>query len=298
MASKVTVYVPCLNAEETVGPCLASLISQRRKPDEIIVVDDGSTDRSVDVARRYGVRCARHETGMGLATTRNSGIQMATGDLVASLDADCCADPLWLDTLVRHIDGAPNLVGAAGRLYEREHDTIADRWRATHLPQHWGRSPVTDPPYLHGANTVFRRQALIDAGLYPTALLTDGEDLAISIRLARGRPKAALLYDPAALVMRLRRDDPASVIRAYWRNRTHAWWQQKPRRTVAETAARTGALWRELLSVWLPEDMRRRRWGSALIDLAAAPCVAVMQACQYWRGRRGASAAAGTRPTP
>ena len=46
MPLKISVYVPCYNAERTIGACLASLIAQRRKPDEILLVDDGSTDRA------------------------------------------------------------------------------------------------------------------------------------------------------------------------------------------------------------------------------------------------------------
>ena len=69
MSLKISVYVPCYNAERTIAPCIASLIAQRRKPDEILVVDDGSTDRSFDIAKRFpGIKIVQHTKNKDMTT--------------------------------------------------------------------------------------------------------------------------------------------------------------------------------------------------------------------------------------
>jgi glycosyltransferase involved in cell wall biosynthesis len=86
---KVSVLIPCFNAADYLGEALESVFGQSRRADEVIVVDDGSTDASADVVRRYGarVRYVRQENG-GIAAARNRGVAEASGDWVAFLDSD------------------------------------------------------------------------------------------------------------------------------------------------------------------------------------------------------------------
>ncbi|SMF97726.1 Glycosyl transferase family 2 [Methylomagnum ishizawai] len=86
---KVSVIVPCHNAATYLKAALDSLLAQRPTPWEVIVVDDGSTDGGAAIAEAYGppVRCFRQEN-QGIAATRNQGLRLANGDLIAFLDAD------------------------------------------------------------------------------------------------------------------------------------------------------------------------------------------------------------------
>ena len=87
---KVSLYIPCYNGEEHIAACIEGVLNQFRKPDEIFVIDDGSTDRTAEIAENYPqVTVIRHEENKGLAAARNSAIAASTGDYVASLDADC-----------------------------------------------------------------------------------------------------------------------------------------------------------------------------------------------------------------
>jgi len=98
---RVTCVIPVYNGERFLGNALDSALGQSRPPDEIIVVDDGSTDATAAVAARYGGRIAyhRHENA-GPAVARNRGIKAGCGDLVAILDAD----DLWhTDKLARQV---------------------------------------------------------------------------------------------------------------------------------------------------------------------------------------------------
>lgn len=98
MKSTISVIVPVYNGEKYVAEAIESALGQTRRPLEIVVVDDGSTDGSAEVVQRFVgentrglVRYVRQENG-GIGAARNRGIAMAEGDVLALLDAD----DVWL----------------------------------------------------------------------------------------------------------------------------------------------------------------------------------------------------------
>lgn len=90
----VSVIVPAYDDGRWIGEALESILRQTRRADEVIVVDDGSTDDTAAVVARYGppVRYER-QTHAGAGAARNRGVEMAQGDYLAFLDAD----DLWMD---------------------------------------------------------------------------------------------------------------------------------------------------------------------------------------------------------
>jgi cellulose synthase/poly-beta-1,6-N-acetylglucosamine synthase-like glycosyltransferase len=108
----VTVIIPAHNAETTLERCLAALSAQTRPPDEIIVVDDGSTDGTADVAIDYDVQVLR-QARAGPAAARNAGVRVARGELLLFTDADCAPTPDWVDRMVAPF-ADPTVAGAKG----------------------------------------------------------------------------------------------------------------------------------------------------------------------------------------
>ena len=95
----ISVIVPVFNGERYLAEALESIVGQTRPPEEIIVVDDGSTDRTAEVARRFPVRLLR-QANAGAAAARNAGAEAANADLLAFLDHD----DLWVaDKLERQM---------------------------------------------------------------------------------------------------------------------------------------------------------------------------------------------------
>ena len=89
MSPTVSCVVPAYNAERYVARALESVLEQSRPPDEIIVVDDGSTDGTAAVLESYGSRLrVVHQENSGPAAARNRGIRMATGEIICFQDAD------------------------------------------------------------------------------------------------------------------------------------------------------------------------------------------------------------------
>ena len=211
---RISLYVPAYNAERYLARCLEAIQAQTLRPDEVLVVDDGSTDRTAEIARGYPVTVVPHGVNQGLAAARNTGVRSARNELVASLDADCRPEPEWLERLAARFVGERTALGG-GRLEEAVQRTAGDRFRKLHMPQHWGSEPRTNPPHVHGNNNLGRKSALLEVGGYDERLRTNFEDVDLSRRLrARGYDT---YYEPSALVWHLKEDDGSSILRALWR---------------------------------------------------------------------------------
>jgi GT2 family glycosyltransferase len=216
-APKISIYIPCYNVEPYLARVLDGVLKQTLPANEILVIDDGSKDRTCEIAGRYPVKIVRHEQNRGLAAARNTGILTACNDLVAWLDADCVPDPKWLAILTATLNG-DKLVMVGGRLVETMLTSVADRWRRAHMPQDWGETRIDDPKFMFGNNGLGRKTAIEDAGGYNERFRTNGEDVDLSHRLrARGY---RFIYEPSAIVSHLREDSVGSVLNAYWR-----WWR-------------------------------------------------------------------------
>jgi glycosyltransferase involved in cell wall biosynthesis len=102
-APTVSVVIPVKDDAVLLRRCLAALAAQHLRPHEIVVVDNGSTDASADVAREYGARVvAEPEPGIPAASAR--GFDAAVGEVIARLDADCVPPPDWIDAVAADPD--------------------------------------------------------------------------------------------------------------------------------------------------------------------------------------------------
>jgi len=210
-APKVSVVVCAYNAESTMEECMESLRFDRvRYPNyEVIVVDDGSTDRTRVIAERYPkYRLISHEN-RGLSVARNEGILAATGEIVAFTDSDCAVDPDWLTFLVHRLlsenfaaVGGPNLPPPESDWVQEvvarspggpTHVLLTD-WEAEHIP---------------GCNMAFWRKHVIDVGLFDPIYRSAGDDVDICWRLQNAGHKIG--FSAAALVWHRRR----ATVRAY-----------------------------------------------------------------------------------
>jgi glycosyltransferase involved in cell wall biosynthesis len=106
------VVIPARDAAATLPRTLECLAAQQGAPEfEVIVVDDGSTDSTAEIAGSAGVRLVQTE-GVGSGQARNLGVREASGDVIAFTDADCFPTPGWLAAALRHIESADLVAGA------------------------------------------------------------------------------------------------------------------------------------------------------------------------------------------
>jgi glycosyltransferase involved in cell wall biosynthesis len=200
MSLAISVIVCAHNEERCLAACLHSLSAQTRCPDEIIVVDNASTDRTRAVAERFaGLRVvAEHEKG--LTKAREAGRAAASGDVLLYLDADCRAPLQWVERVEARFLRDPTLLAVSGpyRYYDWD---AQGRWliRAYDLivapvTQIMARHVLRVGAVFYGGNFAVRRTALKRIGGFDTGIRFHGEDTNLGRRLARiGR--VHLAYD-------------------------------------------------------------------------------------------------------
>jgi len=209
---KIGLYIPCFNAAAHIADTLEGVFKQSIKPDEVVVVDDASIDRTGKIASGFAVRILRHRRNKGLAASRNTAIKNMDADIIASLDADCVPAADWLERLVEVLCSSKK-AGAGGKLIETHSSTSPDLWRSLHMRQHWGEERK-EPRFLFGSNTAVRRSAIIEAGCYNEAYRNNYEDVDICNRLRkRGQ---TFVYEPSAVAYHRKTDSVASVLNSHW----------------------------------------------------------------------------------
>jgi glycosyltransferase involved in cell wall biosynthesis len=287
-SQKVSVYIPAYNVSTFLAPCIEALLGQTLPADEILVIDDGSSDNSAEIASRYPqVTLIQHPVNKGLAAARNTAMRAARNDLVASIDADCVAAPSWLAELAAHFTD-PAITGVGGKLSEGVQRSLADRWRALHMPQHWGDSAIRGPRFLFGCNTLFRKSSVLAIGGYDERMRTNGEDTDLCARLRE--KNAEFFYAPYALATHLRHDTARSVLDAYWR-----WWR------FGVNAYARGPRLRSVLGHAIfvhfrynflepfREDLKARRWELAAFDILVLAYFPYRDFCLWLDAKKGSA---------
>jgi GT2 family glycosyltransferase len=178
---RISVVVCTYNGEKTLRSCFEGLRDLHYPDYEVIVVNDGSTDATDEITRKFGFRLISTEN-RGLANARNAGLEAATGEIIAYMDGDAHPDPHWLSHLAvaflksPHAGiGGPNIPPAQGSVAEcvanapggPTHVLISDR-EAEHIP---------------GCNMAFRKSSLEAIGGFDSQFRVAGDDVDICWRL-------------------------------------------------------------------------------------------------------------------
>ena len=111
----ITVIIPVYNSEETIENCINSILGQVYSDFEIILVDDGSVDKSPDICQQYAlsyrnIAFISHESNRGISSARNTGLDAASGDWITFCDNDDIVSPYWLEHLYSSIQGDNNVL--------------------------------------------------------------------------------------------------------------------------------------------------------------------------------------------
>lgn len=164
---KFSILVPAYNEEQSILSCLNSLISLLYTDKEIIVIDDASTDGTVQSVEKFldkGIILVRREKNGGRAAALNSGLQKATGDVIITTDADTIVPANWLHRFKSHFE-RPGVVAVGGAYQAHNKDKLLAN-AASVLDQIlngvFKKSLV--PNKLSGVNSAIRRDILIDLG--------------------------------------------------------------------------------------------------------------------------------------
>ena len=207
---RVSVVVCSYNGGRTIRDCLEALNKLEYPNYEVIVINDGSTDDTVTIAKEFPFKLVS-TPNRGLSNARNTGLRLATGDIVAYTDDDAYPDPHWLSYLVdmflrtSHAGiGGPNLAptddgwiaecvsnAPGGPIHVLLDDEIAE-----HIP---------------GCNMAFRKECLEAIGGFDPQFRTAGDDVDVCWKLQE--QGWTLGFHPSAMVWHHRRNS----VRTYWK---------------------------------------------------------------------------------
>ena len=116
----VSVIIPLYNAEVFLAQAIESVLGQTHPPQQVLVIDDGSTDQSAQIARRYGAAVQLvQQPNAGGAQARNRGVTLAQGDLLAFLDNDDWWAPEKLAWQLDALRQSPHLEAILGQIQPR-----------------------------------------------------------------------------------------------------------------------------------------------------------------------------------
>jgi glycosyltransferase involved in cell wall biosynthesis len=226
ISPRLSVVICSLNGSDGVRRCLSALCAQSIRPAlELIVIDDGSTDSTSEVARSLGAVVIRHSRNRGVAVARNTGINAASAPVIAFVDDDCEPSPQWAEALLSSYDS--DIVAVGGPVTPNSGPGLVASYLTRHnpiLPQEldlassnnigyrfllyvrrqWrvieprGRRQVLAMP---SANMSVRRQALLTIGGFDERIRFSAEDDDLCRRLSIAFPDSRMIIVPEAQVV-------------------------------------------------------------------------------------------------
>ncbi len=271
---RISVVVCSYNGERTIRDCLDGLGGLAYPDFEVIVVDDGSNDKTAAIAREYGFRVISSEN-RGLSSARNTGLEAAGGEIVAYTDDDARPDPHWLTYLAATFMstdyvgvGGPNVAppgdgpiaacvanAPGGPLH-----VLLDDREAEHIP---------------GCNMAYRREYLQAIGGFDPQFRAAGDDVDVCWRLQEHGWR--LGFSPAAVVWHHRRNS----VRTYWKQqygygKAEALLERKwpEKYNAAGHVSWAGRLYGKGLArvlPWAAPRIYHGQWGSALFQSIYQP---------------------------
>ena len=178
--NNVSIIIPAYNAESTIQECLQSVTIIKWSGElEVILVNDGSTDRTAEIAASFSGVNTINVPHRGAAGATNLGIKAAHNDIVVLVDADVVLEKDWLEKIIPVF--ADPSVAAAGGSVVTANKSIIGKIAGYDVELRLSKAP-TDIDHLPTANTAYRRQILLEVGLLNEEMKA-GYDADLSRRL-------------------------------------------------------------------------------------------------------------------
>ncbi len=244
----ISVIIPVKNGAGFIRECLRGAFNQHalETPYEVIVVDDGSTDETAEIAREMGAQVIS-QPNAGPAAARNTGAEHARGEILAFTDADCVPAPAWLCHLVQPFSN-PEVVGTKGTYRTQQKSLVArfvqQEYESKYI--HMARLPKID--FIDTYSAAYRRSVFLQNGGFETAFpVPSVEDQEFSFRLAR--KGYTMVFTPGAVVYHQHDHNLGEYIRrkygiGYWKAFMLRW---VPEKALSDSHTLASQRWQILL---------------------------------------------------
>ena len=234
---RISFVIPAYNEEQRLPICLAAVereLTRTSSDAEVIVVNNASTDRTGEVARKYLWVRVVDEPNKGLVRARHAGLMAATGELIANIDADTMLTEGWLETVLTEFAKDEQLAALSGPFIY--YDLSASHRALTrvfyiagylsHLVNH---HVLRAGAMLQGGNFIVRRTHLEQAGGFDTSIEFYGEDTDVARRISKvGKVKWTFRLPMYASGRRLAKEGIVTMGLRYAGNYLHTLVRGKP----------------------------------------------------------------------
>ncbi len=218
---KTSIVIPAHNAQKTLASCLQAVLNQTEllQDCEVIVVDDGSSDRTTVIAACEQVHVLE-QSHQGASSARNTGLHQAQGDIIIFLDADCVPEPGWLTAMLTPFTD-PAVIGVSGRIVTQQKELLPLFIQLEYDQRFQRLEESENIDFVTSATGAYRRNVLIEMEGFCEDFL-GAEDVELSFRLAE--QGYLLRYAPHAVVCHWH---PTTLLAYARRKRHYAYWRME-----------------------------------------------------------------------
>ena len=199
MSLKATVIIPAYNAEKTISETLKGLDKQSisRNQFEVIVIDDGSTDNTINEVKKFkGIQIIQGKHN-GPATARNNGAKKANASIIIFLDSDTIPSPQWLEEMLKPFDD-PDVVGVQGAYKSNQKELIAKFIQLEIEYRYQKLLSAKNLDWIGSYSAGYRKEVFLEKGFERDFKQASGEDPEFSYWLQKHGFK--LVFQPKALL--------------------------------------------------------------------------------------------------
>lgn len=216
---KVSIVIPTKNDEKWIEKCLNSIKNLEFRDYEVIIVDGCSSDRTVEIAKRFDCRIIFEDKGT-ISYARDLGVKHAKGDFIAFTDADCVVAKDWIDELLKYFNdekiaavGGPNLTPEDDSEFGKCVGDVLFFLSKAGARYGFESEDVREIYHNPTCNVMYRKRVLEEVGGFNHRLITvDDEELDYRIRKRGYR----ILFNPKAIVWHYRRQNWKSFAKMAW----------------------------------------------------------------------------------
>ena len=217
-----SVIIPAYNARNTIEKCMLALTNQSipKENYEVIVIDDGSTDNTSDIVKRFPVRYI-YQSNKGPATARNTGAKEAKGEIILFTDSDCIPGKNWIEEMVMPFNN-PEVMAVKGA-YKTKQRSLTARLAQIEFEERFEMlKKVESIDMVDTYSAAYRKSVFLSLGGFdPSFPVANNEDTDLSYKMSRSGYK--MVFNPDAIVYHLNHPDSVKRYarlkfwRGYWR---------------------------------------------------------------------------------
>lgn len=252
---EVSAYIPCFNNEETIQQTIKSVQSQNFVPKEIFVIDDGSEDNSINLAKKAGVRVVENKENKGRGWIRNQAMIISRYEYVLCVDAGKMIEPNFLEKILPWLE-TKNIGAVFGSLAQYPPRKAAERWRGKYLyKEDQDLAEIQYNPPLITFAAVVKKSIVLEVGNFDSKM-KHTEDLELGMRLKNAGYN--IVADSKCKCLTLESCSAYSILARYWR------WNagEKNDISISGYLKKINFSFKEMVI----NDLKDGDWGGALIS--------------------------------